>query len=224
MEKKLKQPGAATVSKPDMNHPDDSKQFSINEIKWFELVMEEYRAIKQEIAITLTNMQTVLNFGLATIGVLILAAATIISQIEITGIIFLFVVPIVSYFIVIIWIGELERITRAGFVIRSIEKKVNKFFSDEALIWEGWMRGVYDKKKKSKWLSSNYTSIIFLFNLISILSIAIGFFQVHGIMYRANFIILILIELIINILFTVFLLRKRFKMSEYKKEVDDENN
>jgi hypothetical protein len=189
---------------------------------WIEIVMEEYKAIKNEINTSIINLQTILNFGLAAIGVLILAGATLISQHEITSILFLLIIPIISYFILIIWLGELERLTRAGYAIRTIEKKINNYLGKEALIWEGWMRGVNSPERKNIMLKSNYSIVIFMFDFLALASCLIGLYILNDVQNIRVMILVITLELFANLIFTYFVLKRRKNIFVYKSEPNDE--
>ena len=145
---------------------------------WLSVVIEEYRTLRNESLVALQTQQSVLRFGLAIIGIVIAIGFSLWEKSLLPEIIFLLLIPVASYLVLIIWMGEIARMTRAGMFLAELERKVNKEFSNkpEALRWENWLRKTQHDGKTPQ-LLLNYYAIIFLFLGTAIGSVIIGNFK-----------------------------------------------
>src|SRR5690606_32851896 len=115
-------------------------------LKWFDMVMQEYNSLRNESADSLKNQQSIINYGLAAIGVLIAFSASLWGKEKIVEIIYVIFIPFLCNLIILIWNGEVRRMSRAGQYIKRIEDKVLQEFSKEANIsipaleWETFLR------------------------------------------------------------------------------------
>ena len=108
-----------------------------------EIMLKEYETLRQESLNSMHNRNTILSFGLAAIGAIfagsIIAYSTDTYSL-IPSLALIIVIPLISSFILLIWLGEYERMQRAGRFLVGIEHRINKEFSKELLTWETRLR------------------------------------------------------------------------------------
>jgi hypothetical protein len=109
---------------------------------WLSIAMAEYRTLRTEIIHSLALQQSCLVFGTLALGGLALAGFHDWSDktSRLPLVIFLAVVPLVSYVNGCVWLGEYTRTARAGAFLAKIELKVNAALRREVLTWEQWLR------------------------------------------------------------------------------------
>ena len=116
------------------------------QLKWFDIVMEEYNSLRNESGDALKHQQSIINYGLTVIGVLIAFSANLWGKEKIVESIFVLFIPFMCNLIILIWNGEVRRMSRAGQYIKRIEDKIQKEFiltaniSERALEWETYLR------------------------------------------------------------------------------------
>lgn len=148
------------------------------ELKWFDIVLQEYNSLRNECADSLKSQQSIINYGLTAIGVLIAFSANLWGKEQIVESIYVLFIPFICNLIILIWNGEVRRMSRAGQYIKRIEDKINKAFSgkisltEPALEWETYLRKPKEKSEPSfkqkgisfkKILSSTVIIFSFLF-------------------------------------------------------------
>jgi fatty acid desaturase len=164
-----------------------------------EILLKEYESLRAEILNAMANRNTILTFGLATIGILFTGAVSLTPS-NLPVIILMIVVPLVCAYISMIWVGEYKRMQRAGAFIVGIEKKINEMAGDELLTWETFLRKNNDRHRKFPY----YSTIIFLV-LTGMISYFVGlyiskntmpiFFSIIGIIIAIAFLLYLVLEL-----------------------------
>lgn len=142
-----------------------------------EILLKEYDTLRNEILTAMTNRNSILTYGLATIGILYTGVAALdkSSDNSIFSIIILMVVsPVLCVFISLNWLGEYERMQRAGSFIVDLEKRINLIKSKVILSWETNLRS---QKKHMKY---PYHSTTLFLTVLSILSYFIGLYLYKG--------------------------------------------
>lgn len=154
----------------DQNEID--KEFKL---KWFDIVMEEYNSLRDESSNSLQHQQSIINYGLTAIGVLIAFGANLWSKDHIVESIFVFFIPFLCNLIILIWNGEVRRMSRAGQYIKLIEDKINRQISKEANItelaleWETYLRKPKEATSVPEdvnWLQRILNSIVSFFSFL----------------------------------------------------------
>jgi hypothetical protein len=141
-----------------------------------EIMLKEYETLRQE-SLTAANSRTLtLQFGLAIIGGIIAATTAsdkVVAQPFITSIVLIFVVPSISMLILLIWLGEHQRIQRAGLHLTYLERRINQDASKKLLTWENNLRK--DPPKPSiQHMQYPYRAVVGLVTLVAISSFMIG--------------------------------------------------
>jgi hypothetical protein len=109
---------------------------------WLAVVMDEYRTLRAEIIAALGMQQSALALGALALGGTVLAGLNAWPDEKSTLplIVFVVVVPLVSYVASSIWLAEYSRAMRAGAFLVSVEEKVNDKLRKDALTWETSLR------------------------------------------------------------------------------------
>ncbi len=108
-----------------------------------EAIYLEYRSLREEIITAMHARNSILSFGLATIGVMFSAIAAIFvsgSNTMFSGLVLFIIVPLIVVFILLIWLGEYQRMHRAGKHMISLEERINLIQKKEILTWETMLR------------------------------------------------------------------------------------
>jgi hypothetical protein len=114
------------------------------------VALEEYRALREEIVSSLGMQQTTLSFSTLALGGLALAGFRELGKDgsgELAVLLFLLVLPLVSYVALFIWLGEYARTTRAGFFLKELEERINDWVGAPALTWETYLRTPIEGKR-----------------------------------------------------------------------------
>jgi hypothetical protein len=133
----------------------------------FEIIFKEYDAVKEEIADSIKARNQILSFGLATVAILINGISTTFNNErlqEFSFILCFIILPAFSIAILLMWMGELQRMIRGGNYLAQLEKIVNKKNkTSELLRWETYRRNSEIK------IHYAYGAVLFLFSLIAML-------------------------------------------------------
>ena len=144
---------------------------------WHDVALEEYKALRAEVLTAMQMQYTTLTFGTATIGVLFGFGANVWKAKEplAAEIVFLAAVPILAYLVLVIWMGELTRMIRAGAYVAFLEVRINRAVGERALGWETFLHGRDDadetRTEHRRW---NRAAIFFLYAAMAAAAIALG--------------------------------------------------
>jgi hypothetical protein len=134
---------------------------------------------------------SILGYGVAGIGALLTAGISFIDKNDnpvLEGAIFCFFIPLVVFFIVMTWAGEVARMYRAGKFLVDRELIINQHVvgtgsvaCEPALFWENWLyrQGDNDKTPHHRLYLQHY-SILGMFVFIALLSITMGNYKISG--------------------------------------------
>jgi hypothetical protein len=119
--------------------------------------LEEYKSLRTESLDSMKVQNTILGYGVAGIGALLTAGISFIDKNDnplLEGAIFCFFIPLVVFFIVMIWAGEVARMYRAGQFLVGREPIINQHVieigsiaREPALFWENWLARKGDNNK-----------------------------------------------------------------------------
>jgi hypothetical protein len=140
-----------------------------------EILLKEYDTLRQEIIATISSRSSILSFGVGTIGVLLtagMATGSLSGGSLVAGLILILLVPAMTNFILFMWLGEYERMQRAGRFLAELEGKINKETQPNLLTWETNLR------KKRQHMDYPYTNTILLLIVISFFSMIAGLVSV----------------------------------------------
>jgi hypothetical protein len=99
-----------------------------------QVLLEEYRAMRDEITTAMNSQISVLAFGAATLGFSFAAASTT-SDKHFREMFLLVLVPLLCYLILTVWFAEVLRMLRAGTFLMRLEKRLDEL-GFGALSWE----------------------------------------------------------------------------------------
>lgn len=101
-----------------------------------EVVLEEYRTLREEALQSIRQQQTMLQVGLAILGVLVTVGANL-KPIGASAAVLGLFAPTVAVLVVFVWAGELERMARAGAHLVRLERRINELCQGQwPLQWE----------------------------------------------------------------------------------------
>jgi len=136
-----------------------------------EIMLKEYETLRQESMNAMNNGNRILSFGLAAISAIFTSsifAYTTGKYSLIPSLAFILVIPAISIFILFMWLGEYERMQRAGKFLVKLELKINKEASKELLTWETHLR------KSQSHMKYPYNATVLLLIGISGISLVLG--------------------------------------------------
>ena len=138
-----------------------------------EVLLKEYEILHQESHNNINNRNKIISFGLATIGLIfasMFSADAATRTPILVLIVFCFVIPVISIFVLYLWLGEVERMVRAGDYLRELEDRINSILDKEktTLRWEKW---IISKERQIKYL---YLVVILFFLFLACASPLIG--------------------------------------------------
>src|SRR4051794_13024596 len=94
---------------------------------WLQVTLEEYRTLRHESVESIRNQHQVLVYGFALIGLLSAASSQVwATNALIPSLIFLFAVPSLASCFTFVWLGEVERMMRAGYHVAGLEEAINR--------------------------------------------------------------------------------------------------
>jgi hypothetical protein len=147
---------------------------------WEEIAIEEYKSLRQESADAIRAQLTIVNYGLTIIGALLAFAFERQDESDqFSLIIFLGFLPILCYIVIIIWLGEIVRMSRCGMYLSNLEKEFGKRFHPDIapLGWETHLRS--GQTSGARQMKRNYIATIALFLFAAILAILTGAKQLY---------------------------------------------
>lgn len=99
------------------------------------MLLEEYKAVRDEVTTSMNSQISILAFGSATLGFSFAAAAQTSDQ-NFREMFLLVLVPLLCYLILTVWFAEVMRMLRAGTFLMRLEKRLDEQFGFGALSWE----------------------------------------------------------------------------------------
>jgi hypothetical protein len=148
---------------------------------WFELALQEYSALRDEILTTMGTQDGTLRFAAATVGIVLTGGFSIWNDTIPATLIFLVVVPYLCLMVLIVWMGEVTRMMRAGKHISLLEEVFEDHVADLPEPVMRWERNLRDPTAEStRWARHyewNYLAIIFMFWSLGVVSIAAGVYR-----------------------------------------------
>jgi Zn-dependent protease with chaperone function len=142
-----------------------------------DLALEEYRTVRQEEMVAMQSQISTLRYGVTGCVVLIGVAAQQHADRYLGWAISLALVPLVVLFSAVIWMGEYERMARAGHYIAGLERHINAIFTDGAcrpMGWENWLREGGNAHSRVVGGHHRYLTITSLFIGFQIAAVAMG--------------------------------------------------
>jgi hypothetical protein len=110
--------------------------------RWLTAALAEYQSLRQESLQAQKEQQTILQYGITGVGILIGLALQLDAEI-LAILLLLYLVPLLGIFIISVWFTEIFRSLRAGTFISGLEAKINSVVGRSgapALEWESWLR------------------------------------------------------------------------------------
>jgi positive regulator of sigma E activity len=137
-----REPGQRNGSAPDAAREGaDQSTTDAAAARWLTAALAEYQSLRAESLQAQQAQQTVLQFGITGVAVLIGLALNLEAKL-LSILLLLYLVPLLSIFIISVWSTEIFRSIRAGEFISHLERKINDQTGGDApaLEWESWLR------------------------------------------------------------------------------------
>jgi len=131
--------------------------------------LKEYETIRQEILITMQVRNSILSFGLAIMGAILTVSIALASQSSLAASLTLILIaPAICIFVLYMWLGEYQRMQRAGKFLMKLEQEINEDVSANVLTWETSLRSQRAHMKYP------YNTTVLLLTVIGLMSMTIG--------------------------------------------------
>lgn len=136
-----------------------------------EIMLKEYETLRQESLTAMGNRMSILSFGLAAIGAILaagIATYTPGSYSPLSSLFLILLVPAITNFTLFMWLGEYQRMQRAGSFLARLEHRINEKAKEPLLTWETELR------KQRHHMRYPYNTTVLLLMIISVISLIIG--------------------------------------------------
>jgi len=179
-----------------------------------EALLKQYELIQNYTFNTIpASKNSILSFGLAILGAIFTGNIILLSADKyalISILIFIIILPLSSMTIMFVWLGEVDRIMRAGAFLLSLEKQINRESDEEIFNWEKYIRF----KKNSIMYPDIFALCIFLGT--SFFSIIVSLFIPDTNLYFYP-ILIFLYDILFHIILVVIILKitKKFRKLQY---------
>lgn len=167
-----------------------------------EIILDDYKQLREESLQSMRNRSSILTFGLGVIGVIFHAAISSFSLKTSEGyllclLIFNLAIPVLSFLILTLWMGEAARMSRIGMYLKERELLINLLAEsilpkipeendvvydknrpshfNKLTYWENYLREELTINR-TRQLIYPYIAVIIIFVGISIASIIIAYF------------------------------------------------
>lgn len=121
---------------------------------WIAVAMEEYKTLRQESQAAIDRQERVLASGTAVTALVLGVGANAARGSTVSIVLLLVLAPLLACLVTIMWLGEVERMLRAGAYVSLIEQRVNSEFhgGKPALGWESFLRRRAPGGRRILWL------------------------------------------------------------------------
>ncbi|MBN1813167.1 MAG: hypothetical protein JXA14_15130 [Anaerolineae bacterium] len=134
-----------------------------------EIMLKEYETLREESLAAMSNRNSILSFGVAAMGAILTASiATYQAKGHLSGLMLVLMAPILSDFTLFMWLGEYERMQRAGRFLADLEFRINDKAQERLLTWETHLR------ERHRHMKYPYNVTVAMLVVISIISLVIG--------------------------------------------------
>jgi hypothetical protein len=182
---------------------------------WVDIALEEYKTLRTESLEALNGQQSTLKFGTTIAGAIVLSGFNLWDKTFLPDIIFLVFIPLICYIILVIWLGDVARMMRAGYFITLIENKISKAYPEvpDVLSFENWLRLKHSKSKTNQ-IPWKHIFVAVLFVMIAISSIVVGNLKIYDKICIKVLFIYDGAELFVFIIFMIYIIKTAL---EFKK-------
>ncbi len=111
-------------------------------VDWIDAALEEYRSLRDESLQAIDRQVRVLALGTTVSGVVLGLGVKAGTSSSTAAVLLVGFAPLLALFVCVLWIGEMERMVRAGAQIASIERRVSERIDQEdpPMSWESSLR------------------------------------------------------------------------------------
>lgn len=141
-----------------------------------EILLKEYETLREEILTTMHNRNQILSFGILVMGAIFTTSLATYKENTIpvlSSIMLLLAVPAINVFVIFMWLGEYQRMQRAGKFIMGLEDRINNECKRKLLSWETNLR------KQRHHMNYPYNMTLMLITIMSLISIVMGILMLN---------------------------------------------
>jgi hypothetical protein len=151
---------------------DSDVRRSLGRVDRADVLLEEYRTLREEALQAMQQQGTILQFGLAALTLLLGLSAQI-KVLEAAAALQFAAVPLLAWLVLVVWQGEVSRMRRAGRFIADLEKEINKEITQEGpgLSWETTLQKDAPPYRR---LRGRYQAVFFLLMSVALVSMGAG--------------------------------------------------
>ncbi len=191
-----------------------------------EILLKEYETLRNESQNSMSNRNQILSFGLAAIALIIMGSVSVFNNTEfrtadltIPSFNLIVIIPIICALILLMWLGEFERMRRVGAFIANLEKRINELASKKLLSWETLLL------QEKKHMSYPYYAVLILLLILSIFSQFMGIrlidFKDSDLFFLISICLLFYIILLVFIGYRIFKIKRLVSTTENKVDEND---
>lgn len=134
-----------------------------------EIMLKEYDTLREEILTAMQGRNSMLSYGLAAIGAILTVALALMGENRaLSGLVIGLICPSICLFVLFTWLGEYQRMQRAGRFLVDVEGRINQACGRELLTWETSLRS------QRRHMKYPYNTTVLLLTLVSGVTCAIG--------------------------------------------------
>jgi hypothetical protein len=165
-----------------------------------EVMIEEYKSLREEVRSSIYWGHSVLAVGLAALGLLISSAISSNADNKIieAGLILTFAIPIISFLILQLWLTEALRLRRSSWYLWGLERRINTLLGNKAL---GWEEGLRSGIRTLPIIHIHYWVVVLVFSGASIISEYLGGLLLHLFFFprTISLMIVVILTLVVSI-------------------------
>jgi hypothetical protein len=172
-------PNGPGCSDPDRTRQPPYGHERLVGVDWLGVAIEEYRSLRAEALASIDRQQRVLASGTATAGLLLGLGADAKPGSTVAVVLLLVLEPLLAWLVTAMWLGEVERMVRAGAFLSVLERKIAAHFPEQQppLEWESRLRREAPGGRRILWV---YRAVFGVMTAIAAAAVAIGATQVIG--------------------------------------------
>jgi hypothetical protein len=141
--------------------------------EWVDVALEEYRTLRQESLEAINRQLQILGLGTTASGVVLGLGVKASAGSATAAVLLVFFSPLLDLLVAILWLGEMERMVRAGRHIATLEQRISAEFPEQPppLDWEQSLRQHAAARRR---LLSVYRSIFGILLLLGLVAAILG--------------------------------------------------
>jgi len=140
---------------------------------WIDAALEEYRSLREESLQAIDRQVRVLGLGTTASGVVLGLGVKTGTSVSTATILLVFFSPLLAFLVCVLWLGEMERMVRAGAQVATIERRISGRIdpSDPPMGWENSLRLNRPRRRR---IATVYRAIFAILFIIALFASILG--------------------------------------------------